>query len=374
MKFTLTFICVFNLVLLMSVASATETELGEKLYREHCASCHAFGRILTGPDLTNINELRTEEWLILFIRDSKLLIESGDVVANEIYRQYKFTEMPPFELSDEDIKAILLYIENYSEGIIAEQKVKTTVKAEPEIIKTKKIPTYLLFLGIIMLIFLAWLLLVYPSQRFSSLNSFLVKLVSPAFYVFMIILILSIGLIMAANHYISRKLTIIPFRIEQHVQFSHDLHYNTYDIDCIYCHIKAKDHKTANIPNAAHCMKCHEYILEGDETGSTEIDKLLEIYNNKHQLIWQSGYRLSEYSRFDHSLHRQTECTDCHQNTADTRIIKTAVSMKWCIDCHRQEYIAKDNDYYKKLYDTLLSIRPISLEFAGSIDCNRCHY
>lgn len=50
---------------------------GEAIYKQICTACHKFGQKLIGPDLTGVNEKRSEEWLISFIKSSQSMIKSG---------------------------------------------------------------------------------------------------------------------------------------------------------------------------------------------------------------------------------------------------------------------------------------------------------
>lgn len=50
-------------------------------------------------------------WLIQWTRNSTTLIDSGDEVANSIFREYGSSVQPDFNLSDQEIIAIYDYID-----------------------------------------------------------------------------------------------------------------------------------------------------------------------------------------------------------------------------------------------------------------------
>jgi mono/diheme cytochrome c family protein len=87
-------------------------ETGEKHFRTLCSSCHSAHQEIYGPMLGSISKKRKESWLIPFIRNSQEVIRSGDAYAKALFEKFDHQIMPPFEqLSDQDIKAILYYLE-----------------------------------------------------------------------------------------------------------------------------------------------------------------------------------------------------------------------------------------------------------------------
>ena len=87
---------------------------GEQLFMDHCASCHQIGRELTGPDLSYIQDKRELDWLVSFIKNPQAMISSGDALAIEIYNNYEQVEMPANNLSEQEILAVLGYIQSES--------------------------------------------------------------------------------------------------------------------------------------------------------------------------------------------------------------------------------------------------------------------
>jgi len=94
---------------------------GKTLFRNYCATCHAkdMKSDLTGPALAGVTE-RWEQYpkedLYRFIRSSQQLIkEEQHPRAMELWKKWKPTVMNNFsELTDEEIQALLAYIElNY---------------------------------------------------------------------------------------------------------------------------------------------------------------------------------------------------------------------------------------------------------------------
>ncbi len=112
---------IFFLLLLSSVTvgtsmiTDTEAEIvrGKKLFDAECKRCHkTTDEKSIGPGLKGASERApSKDWLYQFVRNSKVVINSGDVYANELFVKYKKKKMPAFpKLSNADIDAIFTYV------------------------------------------------------------------------------------------------------------------------------------------------------------------------------------------------------------------------------------------------------------------------
>jgi mono/diheme cytochrome c family protein len=89
---------------------------GRDLFNNQCLICHHVDKQLIGPALASVTKRRPLPWLIDFIHNSQQVIKGGDEYANFLYDSFHKTVMPSFEfLSENDIKAILGYIQSESE-------------------------------------------------------------------------------------------------------------------------------------------------------------------------------------------------------------------------------------------------------------------
>jgi mono/diheme cytochrome c family protein len=81
-------------------------------FNKRCTACHTYGKgVKIGPDLKGVNERRTREWLIKFVRASSQLIQSADPAATSLFVQFKQQRMPDWtDLSDQQIGDLLDYI------------------------------------------------------------------------------------------------------------------------------------------------------------------------------------------------------------------------------------------------------------------------
>ena len=83
---------------------------GDALFKGNCAQCHAINDVVVGPALAGLAKRRSESWLIPWVRNSSKVVASGDEYAVKIYNQYQKQQMPSFQLSDDEIRQILLYV------------------------------------------------------------------------------------------------------------------------------------------------------------------------------------------------------------------------------------------------------------------------
>lgn len=142
----------------------------------------------------------------------------------------------------------------------------------------------------------------------------------------------------------------------QPINFPHNVHVQTYKIDCQYCHADARRSEYAGLPSVQRCMGCHR-ITAADRP---EIKKLAEFAAKSEPVPWNRVYKLPEFTYFPHKAHirAQVRCQTCHGpvETMTTVGAETGprlgndllrlvgvpappppLSMGWCVDCHRRE-------------------------------------
>jgi hypothetical protein len=142
----------------------------------------------------------------------------------------------------------------------------------------------------------------------------------------------------------------------QPIAFPHNVHVQTYKIDCQYCHADARRSEYAGLPSVSRCMGCHK--ISGADL--PEVRKLADYAARNAPIPWVRVYKLPEFTYFPHKAHvrAQVACQTCHGpvetmttvgaqtgprlindvlNLAGLKPAAPPLSMGWCIDCHRTQ-------------------------------------
>ena len=171
----------------------------------------------------------------------------------------------------------------------------------------------------------------------------------------------------------------------QPIKFSHNTHASQNSTTCIYCHPSVRYSASAGIPGVNVCMNCHTLVREGSKSGQGEIKKLIAASEQEQRLQWIRINNLPEHVQFNHSIHYQVakiDCVECHGKVEQMDRVKQVreLSMKWCLDCHKQKKVnRKENGYYamlKNVSNGFVTIKEdsISVKNIGGWDCMNCHH
>ena len=372
-----------TLFLLVSVLAFSQTAEDEKNYQV-CKACHTIGGgQLVGPDLKGISERRDEAWLISFVQNSQQMVQSGDEQAIKVFNENNKIPMPPNSLSDDQVRGILLYIANggklaAGEASAGSETTDTKVAEDTaqlivEMRRDEQQNMIWVFLVMVILFVI------------SVVDLSLFKIVKAKWIHYIIILtalaiIGEIVFIEAAG--LGRQQYYQP---DQPVWFSHEVHAGQNQIDCEYCHFTADKSMHAGIPPVETCMNCHSQVKEGKQTGTAEIAKIFDAFENNKPIEWVKVYNLPDHVYFNHAQHvnvGQIECEDCHGlvEEMDVVIQEPDLSMGWCIDCHRTEAVQfasnKFYDQYTELHEKIKNgeMPNVTVQNIGGDECAKCHY
>jgi hypothetical protein len=132
--------------------------------------------------------------------------------------------------------------------------------------------------------------------------------------------------------------------VHQPLKYSHKKHVDA-GLECIDCHLYAKEGVRATIPALSDCMECHEEAI----TESKEEEVLRTLFADGILFPWEQLARVPEDVLFSHRRHTaiaEIECSKCHGMMQELEEPPTKVaiklSMDFCMDCHKKE--AADND------------------------------
>jgi hypothetical protein len=330
------------------------------------------------------------------------MIKSGDATAVKLYNDWNQTAMNSFpDLSDDDIRGILAYIDTVPEPVKGGGGTTpttpgggTTDSGYTNIILGALAGVLLLIL--VVLLVLTSLLTRLLKQR-DDLTEADKEIVETKF---------DLGSILGSKVFLG-TLTAIVFLIiakigidktmdigmqqgyapTQPIAFSHKLHIGKYQIACQYCHTTVMKAKSASIPSANICMNCHNAI----KNTSPEIQKIYAAIENNKPIEWVRVHNLPDLVYFNHSQHTvagKVACEQCHGQIEQMEVVqqRSPLTMGWCIDCHRQtlvSYTYKDgegkeqlNPYYEKLlaFHKSKGKTKFKVEDIGGLECSKCHY
>lgn len=87
-------------------------DAGQYLFRTRCAACHTFGQgDGLGPDLLGVTGRRDRAWLARWLADPPRMLAERDPVAAELLARYGNVPMPNLRLGQDDIAALMEYME-----------------------------------------------------------------------------------------------------------------------------------------------------------------------------------------------------------------------------------------------------------------------
>ncbi|MDH3457933.1 MAG: cytochrome c, partial [Gemmatimonadota bacterium] len=91
-------------------AMTVAADPGQEIYDRVCFACHSIGEgPRVGPDLKDIHQVRTHDWLVRWLRDPVGMTKT-DSIGRAILAQWNNVPMVSPNLNDEEIDQVLDYI------------------------------------------------------------------------------------------------------------------------------------------------------------------------------------------------------------------------------------------------------------------------
>ncbi len=352
-----------------------------------CKACHTIGGgRLVGPDLKGVPDKYPEAWLIKFIQNSQAMVKAGDKRAVKIFDEYNKIPMPSHNLTDAQVKDILLYIKNGGKlpaGVSAQKAtVKTTVAPAPQVNQedryfeqkrdaTRNLAIAAIIFGILLML---------------SIMDLIFTQYLKARWIHYIIILLALWILGEWTwDYTTSLGRQQNYQPDQPIAFSHKVHAGQNQINCEYCHFTAETSMHAGIPPASVCMNCHSVVKKGKLTGTKEIAKIYAAIKEKKPIQWVKVDNLPDFVYFNHEQHVKVgkiDCKECHGDVAKMDQVAEVhqLSMGWCLSCHRKHKVQFNHNkfyaQYKKLHEELKAgkIDKVTVSMVGGEDCAKCHY
>jgi cytochrome c2 len=402
--------------------TASAQQKGAQIFRENCATCHAFDKVLSGPALRGVMDrgpwAEDEKNIFAWIKNPGAFIPTTPYTV-ALQKQYG-SVMPSFnKLSDADITEIVAYLKNPP----APDEGKAKGGGGGGAADTDSSNNAILFGVISLVLALVTLILMQVNSNLKKLSDDKEGILRPEpvpfwrnkIYIALFALVFFVigGFLVAKGAIgLGRQTGYAP---TQPIYYSHKVHAGINQISCLYCHNGAWESKHAGIPSLNICMNCHKAINayekgpklmdeEGNEiNGTAEIQKLYKYAGytpgpgatwnpaNAKPIAWVKIHNLPDHVYFNHAQHTRVggvQCQTCHGNIQEMDVVHQAseLSMGWCINCHRETKVnfnyndSVGNRYYSlyekfhkefaegKRHDSL------TVKDIGGLECQKCHY
>ena len=399
----------------LSISQEVDIQAGKSLFNTNCAACHQLNRKAVGPALRGVTDKYDKEWLYKWIKNGTQMIKDGDPQAVAIWEEYNRAVMTNYpQFSNQDIDNILAYTD------YVPPPPATAVAVQSQVVSQGSDLSINIILAVTVIVFTILIVMLFLVQRtlIKIANASGVKIetqpkrnITPLWKTIIknqfLIFIMVVGFLLSSAYFTYGYLMQIGidqgYAPIQPIHYSHKIHAGANQIECKYCHSSARVSKHSGIPSLNVCMNCHEYIAEYNgeedlENGYTrdfytnEIKKLYsavgwdeenQVYTgNTKPVKWVRIHNLPDFVYFNHAQHAQVakiECQTCHGPVEEMEIMYqySPLTMGWCIDCHRESNVDKDNEYYQKVHEELskkYGVEKLTVAQLGGIECAKCHY
>jgi len=182
-------------------------------------------------------------------------------------------------------------------------------------------------------------------------------------------------------------------KVEQPIEFPHDIHAGKMGINFMYCHTYARRSRVSGIPPLRKCINCHQNIESVKD--KPRIKKLFEYWEKQEAIPFKKVHDLPDFVRFSHERHIQRfyfelgrpvqeVCGYCHGNVSSMTVDEKVepITMGWCISCHQKDHPNQTNPAdlvgMKSVYPRMnIADAPAQGTAAntshGPNDCWQCH-
>ena len=399
----------------LGLSQEADVQAGKSLFNTNCAACHQLNRKAVGPALRGVTEKYDRDWLYSWIKNGTQMIKDGDPQAVAIWEEYNRAVMTNYpQFSNEQIDNILAYT-NYTPpapAVAVSASAETAAQGSDISINIILAVTIVIFTILIVMLFLVQRTLIkianasgvkIETETKRNIRPLWKAVVENQFIMFVLV----IGFLLSSAYFTYGYLMQIGidqgYAPIQPIHYSHKIHAGANQIECKYCHSSARVSKHSGIPSLNVCMNCHEYIadyngeedLENGYTKDFYTNEIKKLYNavgwdeenqvytgNTQPVKWVRIHNLPDFVYFNHAQHAQVakiECQTCHGPVEEMEILYqySPLTMGWCIDCHRESNVDKDNEYYQKVHEELskkYGVEKLTVAQLGGIECAKCHY
>jgi cytochrome c oxidase cbb3-type subunit 3 len=172
---------------------------GEALFKAKCNTCHMVDKNSTGPLLKGVKAKWTDagegEQIYEWVKNSNKLIAGGKSKMALAIKDFSGSEMPPQQVSNEEIDQILAYIDNYTPPVTNTNVTDPTGEKEVKVIPNYKenLTIFYALAGLMIVLLLAIILMSNSILSFVKSDVFKKKLKEQENLTKILVLLISIG-------------------------------------------------------------------------------------------------------------------------------------------------------------------------------------
>ena len=391
------FISLFSFAQDVSTDAAVVSQ-GQSLFNDNCTQCHAVGTKVVGPDLKDILSRRDAAWIKSFITNSQKMIKEGDKYAVKLYNDYGKTEMPAHQFSDEELNALVAYLNDATINYVAPAAAETTsVATEGGVAESASSGMDPMMIGMMVLVLVVLIVVLFlmnktlqaqlQKEDLTEDEASVVNQKHRISYLWEAKWIRALVIVVLLCYGAGEGIDWVygigiqqGYKPSQPINFSHKIHAGDNQIDCNYCHTGVRKAKHANIPSPNICMNCHSAV----KTESPEIKKIYKAVESNQPIEWVRIHNLPDFVYFNHAQHVKVgglECQTCHGPIEEMDVVEqhADLTMGWCVNCHRETPLnTQGNAYYdelvKKHEESKGKKDVFNVSDNGGLECSRCHY
>lgn len=112
---SVTFLICFSLSVFAQESNEIVNHIGKTAFQQKCVACHTIGEgDRVGPDLKDVSQRRSADWLVKWISAPDKMIADKDPIAIELLQKFNQIPMPNLAVSQDEAKDIISYIDQIS--------------------------------------------------------------------------------------------------------------------------------------------------------------------------------------------------------------------------------------------------------------------
>ncbi len=128
------------------------------------------------------------------------------------------------------------------------------------------------------------------------------------------------------------------------IHFNHKKHVAA-GVQCVFCHPGVLNGPIAGVPSMQKCMGCHQSVVVESKKGQADVQILTSYWEQGRALRWMKRFDQPDFVAFNHRPHivNGVACERCHGNIGEMTMVSPAyrINMGFCLDCHRQQSLEK---------------------------------